>query len=29
MVEVIYLQPGQQMPDLPEDEPWLTVEASD
>ncbi len=29
MVEVIYLRPGDQIPDLPEDEPWLTVEASD
>ncbi len=29
MVEVIYLQPGQLMPDPPQDEPWLTVEASD
>jgi hypothetical protein len=29
MVELIYLQPGEQMPELSEDEPWLTAEASD
>jgi hypothetical protein len=29
MVEIIYLPPGERMPDLTEDEPWLTVEASD
>ena len=30
MVEVTYLQPGEQLPHhLPDDEPWLTVEASD
>ncbi len=29
MVELIYLPPGEQMPELPDDEPWLTVEASD
>lgn len=29
MAEVIYLQPGERMPESPEDEPWLTVEASD
>ena len=29
MAEIIYLQPGQQMPDLSDDEHWLIVEASD
>jgi hypothetical protein len=29
MVELIYLPPGERMPALPDDEPWLTVEASD
>jgi hypothetical protein len=28
MVEVIYLKPGHEMPELHDDEPWLTVEAS-
>lgn len=27
MVEVIYLQPHEQMPDLGDDQRWLTVEA--
>lgn len=29
MVDVVYLPPGEQMPEAPDDEPWLTVEASD
>ena len=29
MIDVIYLRPGEQMPDVPENEPWLTVERSD
>jgi len=29
MVELIYLSPGEQMPEVADDEPWLTVEASD
>lgn len=29
MVEVIYLRRGEEMPDLPENEPWLIVWASD
>lgn len=28
MVELIYLRPSEKMPDVPEDEPWLIVEAS-
>jgi hypothetical protein len=29
MVDVVYLSPGEQMPEAADDEPWLTVEASD
>jgi hypothetical protein len=29
MVELIYLPPGERMPELPDDELWLTIEASD
>jgi hypothetical protein len=29
MVELIYLSPGEQMPEVGDDQPWLTVEASD
>ena len=29
MVELIYLRPGEQMPDLADDEPWLAVDSSD
>jgi hypothetical protein len=29
MVKLIYLTPGERMPELPDHEPWLTVEASD
>ena len=29
MVELIYMSPGEQMPEVADDEPWLTVEASD
>ena len=29
MVELVYLSPGEQMPEAPDGEPWLTVEASD
>ena len=29
MVDVIYLRPGEEVPEVPDDEPWLTVEASD
>jgi hypothetical protein len=28
MVEIVYLQSGEPMPDLPKNEPWLIVEAS-
>ncbi|QIK77990.1 hypothetical protein G7077_02755 [Sphingomonas piscis] len=28
MIQLIYLQPGERMPHLSDDEPWLTVEAS-
>jgi hypothetical protein len=28
MAELIYLKPGERMPEPPDDEPWLTVEAS-
>ena len=28
MVELTYLAPGERLPELPDDEPWLTVEAS-
>ena len=29
MTEFIYLGPGEQMPELADNEPWLVVEASD
>ena len=29
MVEVVRLRPGEQMPVMPDEQPWLTVEASD
>lgn len=29
MAEVVYLTPGEQMPDLGDDERWLTIDASD
>ena len=29
MVEIVQLAAGEQMPKMPDDEPWLTVEASD
>ena len=29
MIELIYLQPGEEMPEMSDDEPWLIVEASD
>ncbi len=29
MALIIYLSPGEQMPDRGDDEPWLIVEASD
>ncbi len=29
MAAIIYLSPGEQMPDRADDEPWLIVEASD
>ena len=29
MVEVVHLEPDEQMPELPDDEPYLLVEASD
>ncbi|TCP67939.1 hypothetical protein [Sphingomonas sp. PP-CE-1G-424] len=29
MTKIIYLSPGEQMPDRGDDEPWLIVEASD
>lgn len=29
MVEVIHLAPGEQMPILPDEEPWIVVEAND
>ena len=28
MAEVVYLPPDQQMPDIGDDQPWLTIEAS-
>jgi hypothetical protein len=28
MVEIVQLAAGEQMPEMPEEEPWLTVEAS-
>lgn len=28
MTEINYLSPGEQMPDVGDDQPWLTVEAS-
>lgn len=29
MVEIIHLAAGEQMPEMPDNEPWLIVEASD
>jgi hypothetical protein len=29
MVEIVYLQPSEPMPEIPENEPWLIIEASD
>ena len=29
MVELVYLPPGEEMPEVADDEPWLIVEASD
>lgn len=29
MVEIFQLAAGEQMPEMPDEEPWLTVEASD
>ena len=29
MVELIYLPPGERMPELPDEELWLSVEASE
>jgi hypothetical protein len=29
MVEIVHLAAGEQMPDMPDEEPWLTVETSD
>ena len=29
MVEIVQLAAGEQMPAMPDEEPWLTVEASD
>jgi hypothetical protein len=29
MAAIIYLSPGEQMPDCGDDKPWLTVEVSD
>ena len=29
MAEVVYLQPDEQMPDSGDDQPWLTIDASD
>lgn len=29
MVELVHLAPGEQLPTLPNEEPWLIVEASD
>ncbi|MEJ6789546.1 hypothetical protein BrevBR_08320 [Brevundimonas sp. BR2-1] len=28
MTKVIYLSPGEQLPDVGDDQPWLTIEAS-
>lgn len=28
VTSIIYLSPGEEMPDFPEDVPWVTVEAS-
>lgn len=28
MTEIIYLSPGEQMPDADDDQPWLVIEAS-
>ena len=29
MVDIVRLAPGEQMPKMPDEEPWLMVEASD
>jgi len=29
MVELVHLAPGEQMPHIPDEEAWVTVEASD
>jgi hypothetical protein len=29
LVEIVRLEPGQELPDVPDDQPWLAVEASD
>lgn len=29
MVDIVRLAPGQELPDVPDDQPWLAVEASD
>jgi hypothetical protein len=29
LVEIIRLEPGQKLPEFPDDQPWLAVEASD
>ena len=29
MVEIIHLAAGEEMPEIPDEEPWLIVEASD
>jgi len=29
MVELVYLSPGEQLPERADDEPWIMVEASD
>jgi hypothetical protein len=29
MVDLVYMAPGEQLPTLPDEEPWLSVEASD
>lgn len=29
MVELVYLRPGEEMPKVADDQPWLIVEASD
>jgi hypothetical protein len=29
MVEIIYLQPGTRLPEMPTEGPWLAVEAND